>query len=168
MHVAQYRFPRAASSQECSAFLAPSVVPECENPVARSDRKYCSDACLRAYWKDVNLPRLSTAGIRRLATLRSSGVDPAHGGEVERKRAATQRRHDNGRMEWEKLGLDIDAEKARFLREIQPGLSAVSVRRIARVAGIPPETPHLCGGAWLSRTPCTIRRWRCWLVAGKE
>jgi hypothetical protein len=34
------------------------------------------------------------------------------------------------------LGLEADAEKGRFVREILPGLSAIPVRRIARQAGI--------------------------------
>ena len=39
-------------------------------------------------------------------------------------------------MEWEKLGLNIGTQKARCIREIMPGLAAVSVRRIATEPGI--------------------------------
>ena len=125
------RSARPAAKNSTRSSL-PRLCPECGKPVARSDRRYCSDACHRAYKRDVNTPRISTAGIRRLAALRASGVDPAHGGEVERKRAASKRRHDKERREWERLRLEFDVEKARFVREILPGLAAVSVRQIAR------------------------------------
>ena len=39
------------------------------------------------------------------------------------------------RAEWEKLGLDVETERERFLREIHPGLQAFSILEIVKATG---------------------------------
>ena len=97
-----------------------------------SKRKFCSDRCFDAYKRVVDIPRLAKAGVAKLAFLRSEGVDPSHGGEAGQKRGKSNAYRATQRGEWEKLGLDIDAEKERFVREILPGLRAVTILQIVK------------------------------------
>ena len=62
-------------------------------------------------------------------------MDPSHGGEAARRRGASNAARAKQRAEWEELGLDLGAEKARFAREIQPLLRQVSIRRIVEATG---------------------------------
>ena len=47
------------------------------------------------------------------------------------------------RAEWEKLGLDVEAEKDRFVREIHPGLQAFSILEIVKATGFSPRYASL-------------------------
>lgn len=72
------------------ALRAPSTgsCPECGSPV-RPGRRFCSAACYAVWWKAHVQPRINREGNETLARLRGKGRDPAHGGEVGRKRAAS-------------------------------------------------------------------------------
>ena len=57
-----------------------------------------------------------------MAEFRADGKDPTHGGEAKAKRAASRERRARERVEWEALHGDGQAERERFVREIQPKL----------------------------------------------
>jgi len=67
--------------------------------------------------------------------LRAEGADPSHGGEVGRKRGASNARRASERVAWKELGLDIDQEKPRFKRDILPRLQDVPLSRIMKATG---------------------------------
>jgi hypothetical protein len=70
-----------------------------------------------------------------LARLRLDGKDPSHGGEVGRKRGASNARRAHERSKWKDLGLDVDQEKERFKRDILPRLQDVPLSRIMKATG---------------------------------
>lgn len=98
-------------------------------------RKFCSVRCFDAYKREVDIPRLAKAGPAKLAAMRSKGADPSHGGKAASKRAESLLQRADERAEWDKLGLDVEVEKARFLREIQPGLEGFSIVEIVKATG---------------------------------
>ncbi|MCX6071369.1 MAG: hypothetical protein NTU91_11010 [Chloroflexi bacterium] len=71
----------------------------------------------------------------RLSKLRAEGADPSHGGEVGRKRGASNARRAHERSKWKELGLDVDQEKERFKRDILPRLQDVPLSRIMKATG---------------------------------
>jgi hypothetical protein len=91
---------------------APQLCPECGKAVENRKRRFCSAACRRAYTRDVITPRFESSGLAKLAALRAAQ-----------------------RAKWEKLGLDLEAEKERFRRDILPGLEDFSVLEIVKATG---------------------------------
>jgi hypothetical protein len=73
--------------------------------------------------------------MQKLARLRSEGRDPSHGGEVGRKRGASNARRGQERSKWKELGLDADREKARFKRDILPLLQGIPLSHIMKATG---------------------------------
>jgi hypothetical protein len=67
--------------------------------------------------------------------MRLEGRDPSHGGEVGRKRGASNARRAQERSKWKDLGLDVDQEKERFKRDILPRLQDVPLSRIMKATG---------------------------------
>jgi hypothetical protein len=91
-----------------------------------------------SYREEVLSPGFTRTGTVALEALRASGRDPAHGGEAAQKRGQSNARRARDRAKWEKLGLDIDSEKARFVAEIQPKLAGLTVRQIENATGLSP------------------------------
>ena len=74
------------------------------------------------------------AGRAVLASLRDSGVDPAHGGEAADKRGQTNRDHQHAVAEWNAQNRVPDPDV--FEHEILPGLQEVSLREMAASTGL--------------------------------
>ncbi len=74
------------------------------------------------------------AGRAVLASLRESGVDPAHGGEAANTRGQTNRDHQHAVAEWNAQNRLPDPEV--FEHEILPGLQEVSLREMAASTGL--------------------------------
>jgi len=74
------------------------------------------------------------AGRAVLASLRESGVDPAHGGEAADKRGQANREHQHAVAEWNDQNSVPDPEV--FEHEILPGLQEVSLREMAASTGL--------------------------------
>ena len=72
----------------------------------------------------------------------SFGSAPSVGqGSSTRGRAAKRRGESNAkrardRAAWKLLGIDMAAERSRFVAEIQPGLAALTVKQIERASGL--------------------------------
>jgi len=81
------------------------------------------------------MPRFAKAGMARLRELRADGVDPSHGGEVGRKRGASNARRARERSKWRDLGLDVDQEKEMFKRDILPLLQGIALSHIMEATG---------------------------------
>jgi hypothetical protein len=71
----------------------------------------------------------------KLGKLRAEGADPSHGGEVGRKRGASNARRAHERANWKDLGLDVDQEKERFKRDLLPLLQGIPLSRIMKATG---------------------------------
>jgi hypothetical protein len=83
----------------------------------------------------VDAPKFAKSGVQVLARLRGEGRDPSHGGEVGRKRGASNVRRAHERSKWKELGLDVNQEKERFKRDILPRLQGVPLSRIMKATG---------------------------------
>ena len=81
------------------------------------------------------MPRFATAGQTALARQREAGNDPAHGGEAKAKRVASKERRARERAEWDAVHGDGQAERERFVREIQPRLVGIPLSRIVEATG---------------------------------
>ena len=88
------------------------------------------------YREEVLSPGFTRTGTAALEELRLSGRDPAHGGEVARKRGRSNAKRARDRAKWKKLGLDVSEERARFVTEIQPKLARTTVRQIMNATGL--------------------------------
>jgi CRISPR-associated endonuclease Cas1 len=104
----------------------------CGAATARRDRQFC-EACLPAELTS-GAKTLAVTGPRALAALRAEGRDPAHGGEVERKRSEARRRRYDEKAAWDGDLNEYDAET--FCREIIPSLQAVSLNQMAAATGL--------------------------------
>ncbi len=113
----------------------PRACSECGKPIRSGTRRFCSDRCFQAYKSDIDLPRFARAGMAKLGKLRAEGADPSHGGEVGRKRGASNARRFRERSTWKELGLDVNEEKERFKRDILPRLQDVPLSRIMKATG---------------------------------
>lgn len=129
-----YRKPKPAE-RLAAGMLGPRFSLECGGRMEKGRGKLCSRKCNTAYKEKISLPRFQEAGLDTLVKLREMGVDPSHGGETGRKRGMANARRATERAEWKALGLDLDKEKARFIREIQPRLSGLSIQRILEATG---------------------------------
>ena len=137
-----YRQRHGAQSAR-SGIDTPRSCPECGKVIQGKERKFCSDQCFEAYKREVDIPRLTEAGPAKLAALRSTGADPAHGGGAGRKRGMSNARRAAERAEWEKQGLDLEEEKRRFVRDILPRLRDLSIMDIVKGAGFSPRCASL-------------------------
>jgi CRISPR-associated endonuclease Cas1 len=106
--------------QSCGVVLAPG-------------RILC-DECLPEV-KNEALAEASTRANDRLAQLRAAGRDPAHGGEVGRKRGATNARHVAEARAFDRTA-DEPADPEIFRREVLPSLQTVPVRKLAAATGL--------------------------------
>jgi len=118
-----------------SKVALPRACSECGKPIRSGTRKFCSDTCYEAYKTQVDLPRFSKAGMAKLSKLRAEGADPSHGGEVGRKRGASNARRAKERLKWKDLGLDVDQEKERFGRDILALLQGIPLSHIMKATG---------------------------------
>jgi len=109
---------------------------ECGRRITKGKGRFCSEQCFQSYKREVDIPRFAKAGIQRLAELRAKGADPTHGGDVGRRRGLSNARRARERAEWEKLGLDLAAEKQRFKKDILPALQGVPLSRIIKATGL--------------------------------
>lgn len=109
---------------------------ECGRQITKGKGSFCSEQCFQSYKREVDIPRFAKAGIKKLAELRAKGLDPTHGGDVGRRRGLSNARRAVERGEWEKLGLDLEAEKERFKRDILPALQGVPLSRIIKATGL--------------------------------
>lgn len=102
---------------------------QCGRPASRSG-KLCTK-CREQF--NANAIWLE-AGRAVLASLRESGVDPAHGGEAADKRGQTNRDHQHAVAEWNAQNRVPDPEV--FEHEILPGLQEVSLGEMAASTGL--------------------------------
>jgi len=109
---------------------------ECGRQIPKGKGRFCSEQCFQSYKREVDTPRFSKVGILKLAELRAKGMDPTHGGDVGRRRGQSNARRARERAAWEKLGLDLRAEKERFKRDILPALQGVPLSRIIKGTGL--------------------------------
>jgi hypothetical protein len=70
-----------------------------------------------------------------LARLRLEGRDPSHGGEVGKKRGASNAHRARERSQWKELGLDVEQEKERFKRDLLPLLQGLPLSHIMKATG---------------------------------
>ncbi len=114
---------------------------ECGDP-ARSDNVYC-DHCWE--FKKVNIGNeYVKSGREKLAELRSTDKDPAHGGEAKRKRGDTIRQRAEDRKAWEHANPGkLESEKQRFVNTIQPLLKEFSVTAICNALSLSPRYASL-------------------------
>jgi hypothetical protein len=75
--------------------------------------------------------------------LHSELIDPSPGDETARKRGKSNSRRAAERAEWKKLGLDLEKEKERYLRDILPKLKDFSIMDIRRDTGFSPRYASL-------------------------
>jgi hypothetical protein len=73
--------------------------------------------------------------VRKRLPNAAQGHDPAHGGKAKDKRAASQSKRARERAEWEAVHGDGRTEREHFIREIQPKLAGIPLRRIANTTG---------------------------------
>lgn len=132
---AAYRGSKARA-QRSPGILKSKTCPECGNAVAGASNRFCSKQCWQAYNRALVVPKLSKAGPKALALYRSKGADPGHGGAAARKRGKTNARRARERAEWEKFGVDLEAERERFKKDILPALQAVPLSRIIKATGL--------------------------------
>jgi CRISPR-associated endonuclease Cas1 len=92
------------------------------------------DECLPAVKKQA-LGEASTRANDRLAQLRAEGKDPAHGGEVARKRGATNAKHVAEARAFDRSA-DTRPDPETFRRDVLPGLQPVPVRKMAAATGL--------------------------------
>ena len=97
--------------------------------------RYCSEVCYAAFQREVDAPRPKKAGIAKLAMLRTEGKDPAHGGEARKPRSVSNAHRAQQTAAWEQLGLDVEAGREHFKRDILPGLRDVAISRIMKATG---------------------------------
>jgi hypothetical protein len=78
------------------------------------------------------------AGVSKLAAIRKSGHDPAHGGKAAEKRGASNRRRADERKTWNAAHSsdDLLREQERFRTEVFPALTDITVAQIAKVTGL--------------------------------
>jgi CRISPR-associated endonuclease Cas1 len=133
---AKYRTnPRRDLSTKSPAPDTLRLCRECGSRLPKGRRIFCSPECSAAYDRDVHAPKFAASGMKVLARLRLDGSDPSHGGEVGRKRGASNARRAQERSTWKELGLDVDQEKERFKRDILPRLQDVPLSRIMKATG---------------------------------
>lgn len=113
----------------------PHACRECGVLLDDSDRnqRYC-DECRPARKAEAGTILLQT-GRAKLQRLRTMGQDPAHGGAAARARATKVRRANRARAFWGQTD-DGTVDPVAFRRDVLPQLSGVSLRRIARAAGV--------------------------------
>lgn len=117
---------------------APSVAlaPHCErcgSSLENEDRLLC-DECLRLS-REEHQANWVEKGRQVLAERRAAGDDPSHGGEVGRKRGASNAKRARERVEWEREHGDGSVESERFVREIQPKLAVIPLSAIVEATG---------------------------------
>jgi hypothetical protein len=101
----------------------PRACPECGKPLPDGRRRFCSPECAEADFRAVRLAKLTRAN---------------HGGEAAKLRGQTNARKAGERLAWERAhpDVDLDAERARFAREIQPRLAGFVLARIMEATGV--------------------------------
>jgi hypothetical protein len=108
---------------------------ECGSRLPKGKRVFSSPESAAANDREVHAPKFAVSGMKVLARLRLEGKDPSHGGEVGRKRGASNARRAEERLKWKELGLDVEQEKERFKRDILPRLQGVPLSRIMVATG---------------------------------
>ena len=109
-----------------------SSCPQCGKQVP-SGRRTCSIECAKTYRDEVLIPAFSLAGLGALAEMRASGHDPAHGGDVARRRGETNRNWGKKRASWKG---DLNREKERFVSEILPRMRDIPISKIVEATGL--------------------------------
>lgn len=122
----------------------PGSCPECGKPVQGNNR-LCSSTCFNSYSQNVIIPNFKMAGVSKLAAIRKSGHDPAHGGKAAEKRGASNRRRADERKTWEAAHSpdDLLKEQERFRTEVFPTLAEYSITQIAKTTGLTPRYASL-------------------------
>jgi len=91
---------------------------------------------METYRKEVRAPGFTRKGAAALKALRAPGKDPAHGGRAAKRRGDSNAKRARDRAAWKLLGLDMAAERSRFVTEIQPGLARLTVKQIEQASGL--------------------------------
>jgi hypothetical protein len=99
-----------------------------------ASRTIC-DACLPDHKRE-SLDAAIASASETLARLRADGRDPSHGGEVGRKRGATNARHYREAQAFERKAGDAMPYLETWSRDIFPRLAAVSVRSTAKATNL--------------------------------
>jgi CRISPR-associated endonuclease Cas1 len=104
----------------------------CGKPIEKG-RVYCDD-CLPEE-KQEQLTRFSASGPKRLQEMRDSGIDPAHGGELGKKRGNRNRKHILENKKWDKQNMN-NLDDIHFEKDILPGLQDMPIRKIQKATGL--------------------------------
>jgi len=126
---------QAARNTAATLSKIPRSCIQCGKPVGAASR-YCSPACMETYRKEVRAPGFTRKGAAALKALRAPGKDPAHGGRAAKRRGDSNAKRARDRAAWKLLGLDMAAERSRFVTEIQPGLARLTVKQIEQASGL--------------------------------
>jgi CRISPR-associated protein Cas1 len=111
----------------------PRICRECGTALDRRDRTYCN-ACLPEA-RDEQRLGFAASGPAALARLRKAGSDPAHGGAAANRRAATMRKQQRERADWQPDPTEVN-DPAEFTREILPHIQNVPLRRLSAETGL--------------------------------
>jgi len=101
--------PEQHPARKAEKMVLTGACPECGSHV-RPGRRFCSAACYQVWWRINVQGRISVEGNQKLAKLRAEGRDPAHGGEVAKRRSAAVSRAK--RREW--MMLDDASRQVRI------------------------------------------------------
>lgn len=110
----------------------PSGCRLCGLVIARG-RMYCDDCLGDGHREALNVA--SEAAAKVLTQMRAAGVDPAHGGEAARKRAAALSRRREETKQFERRGNPVPPREI-FEQGILPKLQSVSIPAMARATGL--------------------------------
>jgi hypothetical protein len=132
------RYRKKDTKKTSRSTLSLRTCRECGKLFEKGNRPFCSKECWEKYNDQIVVKKLVEAGSRSISDMRSSGKDPAHGGEAAIKRGITITKRIREREDWERQnnGVDIDAEKERFKCEVLPLLRDVPLRRIVKATGL--------------------------------
>jgi CRISPR-associated endonuclease Cas1 len=111
----------------------PAACRACGTPLSNANRSHC-DECLPAVQAEQRAG-FATSGPAALARLREIGSDPAHGGAAADRRAATMRRRQRERAEWQPDPAEVN-DPGAFAREILPLIRDLPLSRLAKATGL--------------------------------
>lgn len=118
-----------------------------------SRRRYC-DQCRKESAEQADLAGRPAAN-RALARLRQAGLDPAHGGEVGKRRGRKAAAHQGEIARW-KPPAEAAFDREQFVDSVAPGLRH---RRIAELVEATGLSEHYCSLIRLGKRVPHARHW---------
>jgi CRISPR-associated endonuclease Cas1 len=144
----------------------PAVARACSicGVTTTGNRRTCGGTCLGEVRDAVGQSSFASAGVARLAILRSQGEDPAHSAGARAKVGATQARRRREEEGWDAEHPERP-DPALFREQVLPALEPVSISRIARVTGL---SLAYCARIKRGETVPHARWWEMLRVLAKE